>query len=604
LLSGGDMMATLEAHPENVLALQRTAGNRATTSFLARAAATRLLLRTAGDGAVARATVQRQPVKTAKDKPVDVVEAVVHMMSNRGLSGDVGREGENESSPRYAPEVAGTVLEQEHKTLLWVWYLIAVGDSIAHADRAKIAEAHAQTAPLIAQMNADKSLGARRGTLAARYAAGLEALTQRAAREQVDDMIEAGVAVAGQGQTKRGFASEDDRLRFGVDEARRLLDKTASLTRRTLSAYTTGKLTAAVDKRVTGLYDQRFRLYLRELFAQGEIPDSPEFTAVRRASGMNFVDGIHLLKGGLDGVSAILAVADPKAREALLRERSNYYGSVAKGAEINAVLWKFVSGSIAFCGGSVYGLARLAGKTEAAEIVLDATVKGVGNVGAALNLAGLVHGFAVILDPDATADQKAEAAVEATISAVGLAGFASRWVPRLAWASRWSGPVAVSLTLNLALFKHLANLRYKAEVGMNRLDWASCYRVTDAAATEVQGSQRQLAVTNAILATETDPRRRVELQKYAEAFRYTLVEQQMKPFVAKRLSSTSMEDDPESCGPALSKRFASMPALLSAASASDEAAMTAAATFLITIDKAFDEWNQIVMEKHSGSTKR
>jgi hypothetical protein len=111
-------------------------------------------------------------------------------------------------------------------------------------------------------------------------------------------------------------------------------------------------------------------------------------------------------------------------------------------------------------------------------------------------------------------------------------------------------------------------------------------------------------VTNAILATETDPRRRVALQDYSKAFRYVLVEQQLKPFVSKRLSSTNMDDDPNSCGYALSKRFVGMPALLSSAASSDESALTAAATFLLTVDNAFAEWDQIVMERDPVPAKR
>jgi hypothetical protein len=576
--------STAQLDPSGVVALQRSVGNKAVTSLLT--------------------SVQRQPPKKVQDKPIDVVEAVVHMMSNRGLWGDVGSKGENLSSPRYAPEVAKTVLEQDHKTLLWIWYLIAVGDPITHGDRAKITEAHAKTAPLIARMKADKSGGAKAAALAARYAAGLEELTQRAAREQVDEMIEAGVAVAG-GSKQKGFASEDDQLRVAVDQARKVLNDVTSLTRKLASSYTTAKLTKGMETRATDLYNQRLRTYLRQVFKEGDIfAESPELTAVTRSPGMNFADGVHLVKGGLDGVSAILAVTDPKKREALFRQRSNYFGSVAQGAEINSVLWKFVSGSIAFGGAGVYAVARIAGKTALAESVLDATVKGVANVSGVLNLAGIVHGAAVLLDPDATAGQKAEAAVEVASSAIGLASFASRWFPRLAWASRWSGPISASLAINLVQFRYLANLAYKAQVGMNRLGWASCYRATEAAATDIQRTQRQLAVTNAILATETDPRRKVALEDYSKAFRYVLVEQQLKPFVNKRLSSTNMDDDPNSCGYALSKRFVGMPALLSSAASSDESALTAAATFLLIVDKAFAEWDQIVMERDPVPAKR
>jgi hypothetical protein len=360
-----------------------------------------------------------------------------------------------------------------------------------------------------------------------------------------------------------------------------------------------------MEKRVTDLYDQRLRTYLRQVFKERDIfAESPELTAVTRSPGMNFADAAHLIKGGLDGVSAILAVTDPKKREALFRQRSNYFGSVAQGAEINSMLWKFVSGTIAFGGAGVYAVARIAGNTTLAEGVLDATVKGVANVSGVLNLAGIVHGAAVLLDPDATAGKKAEAAVEVASSAIGLASFASRWFPRLAWASRWSGPISASLTLNFAMFSYLGNLRYRAQVDLNRLDWASCYRATEAAATEVQRTQRQLAVTNAILATETDPRRKAALQSYSNGFRQVLVEQQLKPFVTKRLSAASMEDDPDSCGPALTKRFAGMPALLSSAASSDESALTAAAAFLLTVDKAFSEWNQIVMQPVPAPAKR
>lgn len=573
-----NIMTTRNLGPVGMLDLQRSVGNNACVALLA--------------------TVQRTPSrKKPQDKPIDVVEAVVHMMSNRGLSGDVGAKGENVSSPRYAPEVAKTVLEPEHKALLWAWYLIAVGDDITHGDRGKISDSQAKTDSLIARMNADKSHKSKAALLTARYAAGVEELTQRAARSQVDEMIEAGVAVVGKGTAGKGFASEDDWLRVGVEQARKVLTDVTGLTRKMASSYTTDKLTKAADKRVSELYDEKLRIYLRKVFKEGELADAPELTTVQRASGMNFADGVHLVKGGLDGVSAILAATDPKKREALFRERSNVYGSVAQGAEINAVMWKFVSGAVAFGGAGVYGVAKLAGNTALAEGVLDATVKGVANVSGVLNLAGIVHGAAVLLDPDATANQKAEAAVEVTSSAIGLASFASRWVPRLAWASRWSGPVAASLAINFMIFKRLADLRYKAEVGMKQLDWSTCYRVTDAAAQEVQRTQRQLAVTRAILATETDPRRKTALQGYADAFRYVLLDQNLKPFVEKRLSSTGMDDDPDSCGYALSKRFKPMQASIGSAASSDDAALNAGATFLLIVDKAFSEWDQIVMEK-------
>src|SRR5262249_32010975 len=151
-------------------------------------------------------------------------------------------------------------------------------------------------------------------------------------------------------------------------------------------------------------------------------------------------------------------------------------------------------------GASVYGIAKLAGKIELAEEVLDATVHGIGTVAGGLYLIGVVRGVAVLLDPDATPDERAEAAVEAAASAVSLAGFASRWVPRLAGVAKWSGPIAASLAINFFLVKHGAASMHAAQVGLKRLDWAPCFRAAQKAAIDVQWWQRQLAATDAILA--------------------------------------------------------------------------------------------------------
>ncbi len=125
----------------------------------------------------------------------------------------------------------------------------------------------------------------------------------------------------------------------------------------------------------------------------------------------------------------------------------------------------------------------------------------------------------------------------------------------------------------------------------------SCYQALDGAAREVQRSQRLLAATSAILGTETDPRRKVALAKYAEAFRFDLVEVQLKPFMDRRLAGKTRDQDVLSCGLELSRRFAPVRATLATAAASDAAALAAGAGFLLTVDKAFTDWDRIVMSK-------
>jgi hypothetical protein len=85
--------------------------------------------------------------------------------------------------------------------------------------------------------------------------------------------------------------------------------------------------------------------------------------------------------------------------------------------------------------------------------------------------------------------------------------------------------------------------------------------------------------------------------KDAAAYRWELVEQKLKPFVEARLSSKGSDDDSESCGVAFNNRLKPMRGLLGNAAASDDAALGSAAAFLSLVDKAFAEWDKIVMEK-------
>jgi hypothetical protein len=530
-----------------------------------------------------------------RDRAVDVIEAVVNMMSNRGLAGNFGPMGENISSPRYASEVAKTVLEPDHVALIWTWYRIATGDPATRGDRARIAGAAAATAPLLAEAQADPSARERAAALARDYSTGLEELSQRAAREQVDEMLDRGNAASMKAEASNPAAGDDQQLRTAILAAQKLMGKWVSAVRRTTSGFTS----ARQKNELQALVYRRSEESFRRAVEAGADPPLPWPEAVKRASGMKPADGIFLLQGALDAANAIMAVSDPKARAALFSAKSTYVGTVAQGATINKVLWQFVSGTIAAAGAGAYAVAKLAGKASVADGILDATVRGVSNVGAAINLAGVIHGGFVLADPDSTPDEKAEAAVEIAYSAVGLTGFAARWVPRLAGAARWSGPISASLTINFQMVKWLAGTRLKAQIGLNRLDWVSCHKAARKAAIEVQDLQRRLAVADAILATETDARRQVELQKYAQAFRWALIEQGLKPFVEARLASTGMDDDSASCGRAFARRLEPVQAMLGSASSSDEAALSASATFLLIVDKAFAEWDQIVMETDS-----
>lgn len=568
-----------------VLSLQRTAGNSAVTSGLAK--------------------IYRSPPNKAEhhDDPVDVVEAIVHMMSNRGVTVDT-EGGEVVNRPEYSTEVKKSVLESAHVSLVREWWALAVEDVVdkqgihslatGTVGRIRIAQAAAESAPIVDAARADKSGKGKKWS--DMYAKGLEEMTERAAREEVTEMTDAGVAAAA--KPADGAAdSEDARIERGTGEALAMLGELTEVSHRLSEQSTTLEHTeqAAEKAKEVAKYDEQLSEYIHKVFSEHDLAaNAPELPVVGRAgSGMNFSDGVTLFKGGLDAVAAIMQVTDPEARRALMQKHSTYFGNVSQGAQVNKLLWQFVSGTIAFGGAATYGMAKLAGNAPLAEGLLDATVKGLGNVTGPLFLVGVVHGAAVLLDPAATPDEKAEAAVETASSAVGLVGFASRWVPKLAGFARWSGPIAASLTINFYMVKKLAALRHEAEAGMNRLDWTECYKEAQDAATEAQFWMRRLAVTEAILATETDARRKDELKKNGEAAADEMLERQIKPYIEARLPGS--RDD--SCPPAYKRRLASVQGAVAGGKGSPDAALGAGAAFLETVRKSLEDWDEIIMEK-------
>lgn len=531
------------------------------------------------------------------DRPVDVLEAIVHIMAGNQVSGDYGPNGENLMHPKYYTDVRKNITKKEYIELLWEWFQITNGtvtdkrgvQFIVQGSMARehIPRAVADTDRIIAQVGAKE--GAR---WVARYRAKVKEFTQRAVREEVDEMIEAGVGKEREPRSNPAAMSEDEQVKGVAVRAAVELQQIAALFRRALASENADRVNLRVNERVADkVWRPLLREYLQKTFKEGLFVDAPGPRPIERVSNMSLPDAISWLKGGLDAASAILTLTDPAARRQLFDARSSYFGTVAQGLEINQLLWKFVSGSVAFYGAGTYAVARVLGKTELAAQVLDVSTKWIGNVSGALFLVGTVHGIAVLLDPDATSNEKAAAAVEATSSALGVASFASRWTPKLAAAGRWGGPIGISLTLNFWQFSKLADLAAGARIGLARLDWVSCFKATRASAEDTQKWMRKLAVANILIAHETDDARMSELRKVAGIYRTEMMEGHIKPYLADRLRSAS---DPADCGPALANRFRPMLPVLDGTVEGDDAALGAGAMFLNLAYTALKEWDAIV----------
>ncbi|MGB8329957.1 MAG: DUF4157 domain-containing protein, partial [Polyangiales bacterium] len=354
-------------------------------------------------GAVAR-KVQRQPAPPAEiempaeyigtvDTPADVLDAIVNIMSATDYFGDIS--GLASVHPLYYIRETKSVTKKEYVDLLWWWFQITnekvtdkhgiqtiVEGSMA---RTHITQAVAETAPIVKAVEAAGGVNAR---LVTRYKAKIEEFTRRAAREEVTEMLEAGVEKERMTRAKPGATTEEEMAKAGAVKAAATLDQLAAVARRLTAKFGTSQLKET--------FDQQMQAWVKE-FTRETSPFIPE--PVAPAMKMNFADGITWLKGGLDAATAILIVTDPAARQKLFEARAGYFGKMAQGMEINRLLWQFVSGTIAISGASVYGIARVLGNTKLAADVLEVSTKWIGNVAGPLFLVGVFHGAAVLLDP-------------------------------------------------------------------------------------------------------------------------------------------------------------------------------------------------------------
>jgi hypothetical protein len=230
------------------------------------------------------------------------------------------------------------------------------------------------------------------------------------------------------------------------------------------------------------------------------------------------------------------------------------------------------------------------------------TVHRVGSVAAGLYVVGFIHGVAVLLDPSASSEEKGEAAVETVSSGIALAGVAGRWVPLLERVAHWSGPIAASLSINWTMLNVAAGWYRAAKAGMNRLDWVPCYQVTWQTAKDAQEWMGRLAVARVLIAAETDEPRKRELETFASSYRRILIDETLKPYLAARFSASSMDDDPDSCGPALKTRLRPVVGLVDSANW-DDAALEAGRAFLETVKTAFEQWDEVVLAKGDEGPK-
>lgn len=247
---------------------------------------------------------------------------------------------------------------------------------------------------------------------------------------------------------------------------------------------------------------------------------------IEAIKGMTLPTALMHLKSGLDGVNAILAVADPKERERLLRSRPDLFGKVAQGVDVIQILTQFVSGAAALTTASTWAYASITGNTQLAGAVLSRAAPVLDKLNVALNVIGVIHGVLVLLDDEATDEQKAAAAVEVGISGAGVAGFALRF----AGISGVSGPLTLSVAATYYTFNALAKLTFGASAGILKLWLRAAYETMQRRGKEVHAWAMRFAAARDLADAETSPYRRDEYLRNADIY-HSILKGEVKHFL-------------------------------------------------------------------------
>jgi len=431
----------------------------------------------------------------------------------------------------------------KYKSLLWEWYQITHGtlkwkDGTETITRGKDLEVHldravAETAPLTKTLM--KHGDARTGPwLASKYEANVKKFRKRALQEEVDDDIKAGMAkVKEQGSSDLDFASKSTDLKLRLAASQGLTTVRAALT---------------VAVRVSGANAKEAKL-MEEAFAKG-FPQSATDTGLAATKSMNVVNALLHVQGGFNAVNAILNVSDPAKRAALYRQHTKRFGPAAGTAEILKNLGQFVSGATAVVGAGTYAIASALGKAQLAAKALAVGGKALSKINVALNALAVVHGIAVLVNDKATAEEKAEAAVETTSGGLGLLG---TFVPTIAAPC---AAISASVLINFYSFKGILGAGLAAFKGMIQLGLNICYADMLESANYISSQAMMTAVSMDLASQETDPAKKQLFQSAATASRWNLTKVFLEPFIKRATSPRGGGNSAPGTYAVLRKRFA------------------------------------------------
>jgi hypothetical protein len=483
--------------------------------------------------------------------------------------------------PSAHPEVPA-----QYRPLLQEWYLVTHGSSrqgslVISIPGAMLGQhldmALKSTQPLLDVLAGQGDAKATESRLATELHARVAELRRKAIASEVTESIEKGATGPGARLPDLDLMSHEEKLKIGASEALKAIRTTNTVVNRLLSG-------AAGDlaKRA-----QQLQVEFEKVAAQATGDNAALPPEVAK---MNVAGALVFLKGGLDGVNAILSVADPNKRAKLFASHRTFFGKAAGASQLLIVLGQFIHGAVAVTGAAVYSVASVMGKSAVATQVLAKGLPALGNINFALNAVGVVHGFAVLLDSEASSEEKTSAILEVGVSGAGVLG---RFI------AGFSVPATASVLINFYSVKAILEKGAEGYGNLMRLGLNICFADMRREAEFVRWTALRLAIAGEQALHETNPDRKAELDRMTKSYQWNLVDfgasaggSGLREYLRRATTRYGAgNQDPAAYGPTLIDRFQP---LVGRKMETPEQALSVAAELLQIIARCFAEPEKIL----------
>lgn len=498
--------------------------------------------------------------------------------------------------PGQHPEVPPAYLP-----LLEEWYLITHGASVHNKPgqptitiRGTMLSTHidgavADTMPFINELLREGEPESTGSFLNDRIFKKIDEFRHRALEEEVSDTIAAGAKAAPKAaRTDLEQATEEEKLMELLPEAVETVARANVVVNRFLSEHV--EKTVERAEHVAKL-EELFEEIREEALKAGETESAAVLKPVMR---MDLSASLVFLHGALDGVGAILAITNAEERKKLFTRRMSWVGEAVRATEVVKLLEQFVGGAVAITGAATYALARVTGNAKLAAEVLAKGIPNVENVVLVLNVVGVIHGALVLLDPEASGEEKATGALEIAVGGIGIAGRVAKHA-----LADIAGPLSATLVISFYTIKWLGEASAGAAVGFTKAGLNGVFEDMKQTALEVQATALKLATAAELASLETDVARAKELLSQAEGLRWNLVEYLIKPYLKRatvpgarvNVFGIPAINDPANWSNELIGRFQP---LVGRAGTTFEEALNLAADFLRIVAKCFADQEYIL----------